>query len=117
MKTDWQLSRRKFRVLRDIPMRPYPAHIATALVRVPESIAEYFHLVNSVAEVAVRQVIASDFPELHHNGYRIQLWTAYFLDLRWLESQNNFGESNHCRVWVTGPNPEHYKPGVIAQRT
>jgi hypothetical protein len=101
---DWQLTRRQFRVLRDIPMRP-PAHIATAWVTVPEWMADYPHLADSVAETAAQEVIARDFPELYRSECWVELWTAYFRDLRSIESQDRFGEAKGCRVWLTEPNP------------
>lgn len=101
---DWQLTRRQFRVLRDIPMQP-PAHIATAWVSVPEWMADFPHLADTVAETAAQEIIARDFPDLYRNGCWVEVLTAYFRDLRSIESQDRFGEVKGCRVWMTAPNP------------
>lgn len=106
LKEQWQLTRRLFRVLRDIPMKLEPTHIATVWVKVPNAIAEYLHLVDSVAQIDARQVVARDYPELCSYGFRVESWSGYSLDLRWIESQDNFRKGiNRCQVWLTGPNP------------
>jgi hypothetical protein len=94
-------------------MKLEPVPCAALWVTVPDAIAEWPHLVDSVAEIAAQEVIARDYPELWRHGFRIQSWSGYALDLRWIESQDNFGKaSNRCRVWVTGPNPERYRETV-----
>lgn len=106
----WQLTRRLFRVLRDIPMKPEPVPCVTLWVIVPETIAEWPHLVDSVAEIAAQEVISRDYPDLWRHGFRILSWSGYSLDLRGIESQDNFSvASNGCQVWVTGPNPALYR--------
>jgi hypothetical protein len=103
---NWQATRRLFRVLREIPMKLEPVPVATVWVKVPDAIAEWPKLVDSVAAIAAQEVISRDYPELWRHGVRILSWSAYSLDLRWIDSQDNFGEaSNRCLVWLTGPHP------------
>lgn len=97
-------------------MKLDPTHFATIWVEVSDTIAEWPHLVDSVAEIAAQEVIARDYPGMWRHGFRIQLWSVYALDLRWIEAQDNFGEaSNKCRVWVTGPNPEPYRERITVR--